>query len=285
MKDEDKMMKHLKKLILDYLEECTSNPAIKSIEENIFVAYKLGNVLVTLKASEKLIGLSGYSLSPVQGLNIDNKDAERLKCLSNREDFSEDDLSFLSRLTAKTCSKRCLLPFIDNQVNWIVVSLMCSSYLSSIILMRSVFELLINIATTRSGGMSARIEKVPFFEPDEKRTIKKTWDELCSWSHPYERWLKNMCPIYVSYKPTMYHPEHFKNCVNLLEKVIDIYLVVSKEHFGMDVSTLEKERLPIDISAFPLFQSRIHGGKKQHRARIRDPLTRHSVARRNPGKI
>jgi hypothetical protein len=140
--------------------------------------------------------------------------------------------------------------------------------------MRSVFELLINLATTQSGGMSKRVDGVPYLTLDEKRTIKRTWKELCSWGHPYEKWLENICPIYISYKPIMYHPKHFEGCVNLLEKIIDIYLVVSKEYFGMDTDRLREKNKGglIDFSAFPIFQSRMRDGKKQHRTRIRDPL-------------
>ncbi|MFC1864975.1 hypothetical protein ACFLYG_04030 [Chloroflexota bacterium] len=259
--ENDKELRELKEYIINYVERHTTKPAIEAVEDNIFIHHKLANSLVTFNKSIDLLGPISYVPSPVQ--DLDNEDIEKLSCLTKEEELCEDDVAFICHLTAKTCSKKCLLPFIDNQMSWIAVSIICASYLSSIILMRSVFELLINIATTQSGGMSKRIDAIPYIELDEKKTIKKTWDELCSWSHPYEKWLRNMCPIYISYKPTLHHPVHFKNCVNLLERTIDIFLVVSKEHFGLDINDFHTKinKIPIDLTAFPLFRSRIQDGK------------------------
>jgi len=258
--EEENKIKKLKKLISGYLQEYTLNPAVKSIEEDVFVAYKLGNVLVTLKVSEQLIGDIGYKLSPVQSLNVDKKDIQRLESIVERDECRQCEIDFIGHLESMTCSKSCLLPYIDKEINWIVVSILCSSYLSSLILMRSVFELLINISTTQNGGMSAKVEGIPFFEDEEKRAIKRTWKELCSWGHPFKKWLENFCPIYISHKP-IYHPRHFEDCVNLLERILDVYLVISKEHFGMNINAFreKREEVPMDFSNFPLFQRRLEG--------------------------
>ncbi|MHA1280509.1 MAG: hypothetical protein ACTSQ8_25405 [Candidatus Helarchaeota archaeon] len=256
--DEKRQMKKLKKLISDYLKEYTLNPAMKSIEENVFIAYKLGNILVTLRASEQSMGQIGFEFKPLQKSDINKNDIEKLKNIAKGNECSKCDIDFLKHITSKMCSKRCLLPYLDRQLNWIVISIISCSYLSSIIEMRSIFELLMNVSTKSNGSMSEKIDAISFFNLSEKKKIKKIWKELCSWSHPYGKWLKNMCPIYVSHKP-IYHPKHFEDCINMLEKVFDIYLVICKRHFKMDVSifrNIDNEDL-FDLSDFPLFQKRI----------------------------
>jgi len=259
--DEERQMKKLKKLISDYLKEYTLNPAMKSIEENIFVAYKLGNILTILRASEQSIGSIGFEIKPLQKSDINKKEVEKLEDIVERNEYSKCDIDFLMHMTSKMCSKRCLLPYLDRQVNWIVISIISCSYLSSIIEMRSIFELLINISSTKSNGsMSEKIDAISFFSLSDKKKIKKIWKDLCSWSHPYGKWLKKMCPIYVSHKP-IYHPKHFEDCINLLEKIFDVYLVICKEHFKMDVSVFRNidDKDTFDFSDFPLFQERVKG--------------------------
>lgn len=252
---------HLKGLICDYLEGYTSRPAMESIEENIFVAYKLGNILMVLMESNKLIGTMGYDFSAEQSSATSEDDIQRLKEIVEGEECSECDIDFLAGMTGMTCSKKCLLPYIDRQMNWVVISILSASYLSSTILMRSLFEILVNLSTTADEGMGEKIDNIPFIQKGEGKQIKKMWRQLCSWSHPYKKWLRDICPIYMEHRP-IYHPKHFEECVDLLEKVIDLYLVVCKEHFGMDVSLFADAAIkhPIDLSNFPLFRGRIEGG-------------------------
>jgi len=124
--------------------------------------------------------------------------------------------------------------------------------------MRSIFELTINLlANNTEVGMSEKIDNISFFDDNQKRGIKKTWRSLCSWSHPYEKWLKNMCSRYMAHPP-LYHPEHFKTSIEFLEEVMDLFLVVCKEHFKMNIKNLGKriETQWIDLSKFRLFASR-----------------------------
>ena len=76
-------------------------------------------------------------------------------------------------------------------------SLGATDYLSSIILMRSLFELLIGISTKVNGSMKERIDSIDFLKSDEKKNLKKFWDILCAWSHPYGKWWKEVCPNYM----------------------------------------------------------------------------------------
>lgn len=60
-----------------------------------------------------------------------------------------------------------------------------TDYLGSIVLMRSLFELLVGISTEITGSMKERISSIDFLSSEEKNNVKKFWDNLCSWSHPY----------------------------------------------------------------------------------------------------
>lgn len=248
----------LKGLISDYLENHTLQPAMKSIDENVFVAYRLGVILIALKESERLVGGIGYQFSQEQSLRTSENDIRMLESIVKDKRCSQCEIDFFGKLISTTCSKKCIMPYIQKQVDWIVVSTLSASYLSSMILLRSVFEVLVNLSTTVNEGMSDRIDHMHFLQNEEKGKIKKIWKELSSWNHPFKKWLSEMCPIYVAHGP-VYHQKHFEKCVELLEKIIDIYLIVCGEHFGMDVSLFADAAIEhhIDLSSFPLFSSRI----------------------------
>lgn len=147
---------------------------------------------------------------------------------------------------------------MENQVNWILISILSTSYLNSMILMRSTFELLINITTEfEDAGMKKRIGGISFFSSNEKNEIFKFWKHLCDWNHPYREWINNICPIFISHKP-LYHPRLFKITITSLEKLMDIYLVIAKEHYGMNMNKFNelKKSAPLDLSYYPLFSKR-----------------------------
>jgi len=73
-------------------------------------------------------------------------------------------------------------------------SLGSTDYLSAIILMRTLFELLVGISTNIKGSMKDRIKSIDFFDEQEKKDLAKTWDLLCAWAHPYGKWEKYVCP-------------------------------------------------------------------------------------------
>jgi hypothetical protein len=260
--DETSELNKVKEYVRAYVENQTSKPVLVSIDENPDVAIKLGNLLVAFTACIGAIGNCQYDFSLRNSSSISQNDISRLEILTKKECFSEDDKVFLGHLIPKSCSKACLVPYISKQMNWIVVSILSAHYLSSIILMRSILELTIALLANEKGGLSKKINSISVFDDNQKSDIKKTWDSLCSWSHPYNKWLKNMCPIYMAHPP-LYHPEHFKTSIEFLEKVIDIFLVVCKEHFKMNIKELRKrvETLSIDLSDFRLFISRFESTK------------------------
>ena len=246
----------VKEYVLQYVENQTSKPALVSIDENPQVALKLGNLLVAFSACERSIGNRQFDFSSRTNSSISQNDIDRLEIITKNECFSEDDKVHLGHLIQTSCSKPCLIPYVSKQMNWIFISILSAHYLSSMILMRSIFELIIDLLANAKGGMSAKIQSISLFDDNQKSDIKKSWNNLCSWSHPYNKWLKNMCSRYMALPP-LYHPEHFKTSVELLEEVIDLFLVLCKEHFNMNIQEFRKteEQLVIDLSGFHLFTS------------------------------
>jgi len=252
-----KIKEKVKEYILEYVKSQTSNPVVVSFDENPDIAIKLGNLLSAFYSCIEAVGNFKYDFCVESSSSISEDDIRRLEILTKKKCLSKDDKLFLGKLIPKSCSKTCLIPYISNLMNWIVISILSAQYLSSMILMRSIFEITINLLSNNKGGMSTKIDNISFFNNNQKDDIKKTWDSLCSWSHPYKRWLKNICPIYMAHSP-LYHPEHFKASVKFMEKVMDLFLVVCKEHFKMNIHELRKrvETLSIDLSDFGLFISR-----------------------------
>lgn len=109
-----------------------------------------------------------------------------------------------------------------------LVSLGATDYLSSIILMRSLFELLIGISTKVNGSMKERLDSIDFLKSDEKKDLKKFWDILCAWSHPYGKWFKEVCPkLYGTGR--FYQPRMFNQCLGYSDTLLDFMLTVTVE--------------------------------------------------------
>ena len=103
-----------------------------------------------------------------------------------------------------------------------------TDYLGSIILMRSLFELLIGISTEVTGGMAERLDSIEFLYSDEKKSLKKFWRILCERAHPYRKWLKEVCPIAYG-SGRAYQPHMFKQCLAYSDNLLDFMLTAIVE--------------------------------------------------------
>ncbi len=103
-----------------------------------------------------------------------------------------------------------------------------TDYLGSIILMRSLFELLIGISTKVDGGMQGRLDSIDFLNFDEKKNLYKFWRTLCAMAHPYGKWLKEVCPIAYG-ADCSYQPHMFKQCLAHSDNLLDFMLTVIVE--------------------------------------------------------
>jgi hypothetical protein len=90
-----------------------------------------------------------------------------------------------------------LIPYLFRELNWILISLLSSSYISVHILIRCVFESIIKFLTVNKNvGMADKIDGISILTDENKKFLKKYWHKLNGWVHPYEHWVKKICPIY-----------------------------------------------------------------------------------------
>lgn len=126
--------------------------------------------------------------------------------------------------------------------------------------MRAVFILLICIATKHpeGNGMGNRIDKIEFLVDEEKKSLKKLWRRLNGWSHPYGKWAKEICPIFVAHKP-LYHSKIFDTCLRELTELVDFFLTITTSKYEVSTESLQhlKAELNESLSEFKLLASRI----------------------------
>jgi len=141
-----------------------------------------------------------------------------------------------------------------------------TDYLGGIILLRSIFELLIGIATTENGSMRSRISSINYLESNEKDNLQILWNELSAWAHPYGRWTKNICPILYGCGQN-YHKETFRQCLCYSDQILDLLLVITIDHFKLSPENyIDKYReisesgTVVEISRLQMFEKRLTRG-------------------------
>jgi hypothetical protein len=194
----DKNKKQATKLIREFLDHEVVDPFIKSICTDIMISMKLTSAIYLTKYTEMLVdkSLSGPAKKSQPPQNM------------------KEIILFSGYFGKIYKSSLCLLGATD--------------YLSSIILMRSLFELLIGISTKVNGGMKKRLDSIDFLSSDEKKFLKKYWVDLCKRAHPYGKWLKEVCPIAYG-AGCSYQPRIFKQCLAHSDKLLDFMLTVIVE--------------------------------------------------------
>lgn len=198
-KEPQNKISQLKEVIAKYLDENVKIPAFETIEKDFDVQDKLATFLiisqVTIDSIEKegIIYDNDY-LIQIPKQEIDKK-IEILNTYIQTGNLTKEVTEIMNDLS----SKKYLLYYFLKEIRWIIVSILCASYISAHIVIRSIFELLIGIATKKTGSMSERISSIIFLSLDEKKEIKKFWRGLCGWSHPYGKWVKEVCPVFISH--------------------------------------------------------------------------------------
>jgi len=247
----------LRKIIEEYLDENVKAPAFDTIEKDFQAQDRIANILLLLQTTVDCI--------KKQGLDFDKSYLKQLskpeidKRIYVLEEFIRTN--YLSQEVKENLksdsSRKYLLVYLSRELNWVAISVLSASYISAYILMRSIFELLVGIATIKTGSMRKRINDISFFSEEERKQIYRIWQDLSGWAHPYHKWIKEVCPIFISHK-TMYHPKLCIQSLKKLEKIIDILLVIALEKFEIDKQNVLNKvtTYRIDTSNFPFFHSR-----------------------------
>jgi hypothetical protein len=225
--------KQLKKLIEFFLRRQFVTPFIDSIREPMIWA-QFSNAFVLLDMSEQLI------------LEFDKKQGDAGETIEGVRE------------------KTLFLGYLGKIYKSALLLIGATDYLGGIILLRSIFELLIGIATTENSSiMRAKIFSINYLESNEKDNLQTLWNELSAWAHPYGKWTKNICPILYGCGQN-YHQETFRQCLSYSDQVLDLLLVITIDHFKLNPENyIDKYReisetsTIVEFSRLPMFEKRL----------------------------
>ena len=257
MSEDNLTEKRLRRVIEKYLEKNVKVPAFETIEQDFYAQNKLASILILLQVTIDSILKQGLDFDEDYLRQLSEPEIEkRIKLLEKSIQtgyFSQEATEILK----SDSSRKYLLAYLGRELNWVAISILSASYISAHIIMRSIFELLVGITTKKKGSMNERINSISFLSSEEREEIKKLWGDLCGWAHPFGKWIKEVCPIFVSHGP-MYHSELCRKCLKELEKLVDLLLVVGLEKFKTSRRDIlsKIEDYKIDTSNLTLFQSR-----------------------------
>lgn len=257
----NKKNEELQNVIEAHLSRYVKAPAFETIEKDLYAQDKIADFLILLKVTTDCIKKDGLDFDKNQLQELPQDEIE--KRITVLEEYiqtggcTQETREFLK----SNDSKKHLNAYLNNGLNWIVISILSASYISANIIMRSIFELLVAIATNGIDGnnsMSFRLKSIPFLTLEERKKLSKLWGKLNSWAHPFTKWEKEVCPIFVSYNP-MYHPELCKQSLDLFEKLIDFFIIIGIGKFEINRNDIldEIQKYQIDISNLTLFQNRL----------------------------
>ncbi|MEE9594941.1 MAG: hypothetical protein V3V92_06025 [Candidatus Hydrothermarchaeales archaeon] len=265
-KPNEKLINELKDVLSGYLDVFVKEPSLQTIDEDVLVQQVIVSILVILKISRKLVLNDGSDIdfNSLRALSKEERDKRILLLEDIKKDLEKDNTISTKGYETITeyHTKKHLFSYLEREINWICISILSASYISSMILMRSVFELLIGIATNKTGSMRERIDSINYLSTKERRDIKKDWKTLNAWTHPFRKWEKEVCPVYIDHKP-LYHPELYKECISKLKLIIDLLLIISIGKFSIAPRKIMGEMKANDINQiisideFPLFSNRL----------------------------
>lgn len=261
----DVSIEKLKEAILAYLDTRVKEPALQTVDRELTVQQDIISILGIYKVTEELILDHGSDIDTQSLYSLSREDLQNtvdiLRPFIAQPD--DTDLSAIANpIIDKYLNKKHLFAYLGREINWIAVSLLSASYISSMILIRSMFELLIGIATNTTGGMSDRIESITYMTENEHEAIRKSWNKLNAWTHPYGKWEKEVCPVFVSHKP-LYHPTLYQIGITEFRMLADMFLVITIEKFAIpaaEIMNAMKERSLdqiTDLEKFVFFIERL----------------------------
>lgn len=245
----------LHSVVSKFLDSYVSTPVLETVTKNIegqARVVSLGALCLIVADSVKDHGID-FDKEYLVNLSKEEVNARIEsfgRCIELQEASTAEN-SEMVRVAAEylssDSSKKYLLEYLIRELKWIIVSLLSASYISSFVLMRSSFELIVGMATRETGGMTDRIHSIQGLDEEERKKVKNLWYRLCAWGHPYGKWQKEVCPIYASYKP-LYHPKLFSLCLGEFIELIDLFVVIAIGKFELNTAELKRQILENNIS-------------------------------------
>ena len=257
--ESQKLIKRVQTAVSAYLDNHVSKPALETVANDPMGQARVANLKVLIHAifdDARVHGID-YDKDFLASLATEEVE-ERIKVLREFTE-SKDPAGHRSRDVAQKAaqymasgnSRKFIFEYVKRELNWIVVSTLSASYVSALILMRSVLELLVGIATHKTGNMRDRVGSIACFDKAEKKRLTCLWDRLCAWSHPYGKWVKEVCPVYSGLAP-IYHPKLFGLCLDELMELADLLATVVVTKYELEparlATQLNEER--IDLAGF-----------------------------------
>jgi len=262
------LMNKLKTVVSSYLNDKVTIPSLETVEKDFDTQDKLASLLLIVQKTTRLVQEKGIDIDKefLTSLPLD-KIEKRIEVLGR---FLEDDENHSNsqegihkdahNYLRSDNSQKYLLAYFEREINWIIISILSASYISALVLMRTAFELLVGVATRNTGKMKERLYSIKFLTKEEADILLRLWYYLCGWSHPYARWVKEVCPGYVAHKP-LYHPELCTICFEKLQKIVDLFVIIALEKYEIPVKEFMSEISNHDISLadYDLVSSRVKG--------------------------
>ncbi len=232
----EELVKKLKDVVRQYLETAVVLPSLEAVEKNIIGQAHLASLNNCIQNLPKIVSEYGIGFDKEHLASLPKEEIEK-RIASLEEEIDSGIMMHESMIFRyKNSSRLMLFGYLCLLSRSTVVSILSSSYICADILLRSMFELCVGMATLEKGGMAGRIDSISFLTGKQRTYLKKLWRELNGWAHPYDKWLKNICPIYQSFSP-LYHERLFNDCVKRYTNVIDFFIV----------TILEKHEVPYKV--------------------------------------
>jgi hypothetical protein len=262
------LMTKLHEMVSSYLNDQVTKPSLETVEKDFHAQDRLATLLLVVRSTIRLVREKGIDIDKHFLSSLPTDEIEkRIEVLGKFFESGETcplsgDGTYKNahEYLVTGASQKHLLAYFGREINWIIISVLSASYISALVLMRSAFELLIGVATRKTGKMKERLDSIPFLTSVEVKNLLKLWYYLCGWGHPYGHWVKEVCPGYVSNDP-IYHPDLCAICFGTLQKIVDLFVVVALDKYEIPVSEIMAELSKNGISAddLELVSSRVKG--------------------------
>jgi len=231
--------KELERYVMSYLDSFVTLPCMDMIRKHPQYHLRAVSLLarVMYLTQQVLCYGSDFDMEHLDSLSQNelNQRIDTMKQFFDSDDPDQEGITHdVHRYLMSADSQKYLLAYVSREFNWVMVSIMSASYISSLILMRSLFELLVSIATQTKGKMKERVNAISFLHEGEHKEILKLWRRLCGWGHPYGRWVKEVCPVYVRHNP-VFHSRLCELCLDELCCLVDFYAVTALSRYEISI--------------------------------------------------